>query len=137
MDDTFLRAPRSEVRRGTSSSWITWLPDLHLVVSQDRGEEGVRWAATSRSPGGASRSHGGAWFSGSAEVWLEEVPGGTLAHLYVRLDPGRLDPVRLDRTAGQEGGTGRHARYLPDRVRRTWKRGLHAWKDSQEGDRST
>ena len=133
MDETFLRAPRSEVRRGTSSGWAGWLPDLHLIVVQDRGEKGVRWAATSRSAGRArsvgrtTRSVGSACLSGSAEVWLEEVPGGTLAHLY----------VRLDESTGQEGGTGRHARHLPDRVRRTWKRGLHAWKDSQEGDRST
>ena len=125
MDDTFLRAPRPEVRRGTSTDWTTWLPDLELVLVQDRGLEGVRWVAETRSPGRPR-------FSGSAEVWLEEVPGGTLAHLYVRLDPVRLDP-----SAGQQGGIGRHARHLPDRVRRTWKRGLHAWKDSQEGDRST
>jgi len=128
MDDTFLRAPRSEVRRGTSSGWTAWLTDLDLVVAQDRGEEGIRWAATSRSPGRAtSGSSGGPRFSGSAEVWLEEVPGGTLAHLY----------VRLEGSAGPQDGSRRHARHLPDRVRRTWKRGLHAWKDSQEGDRST
>ena len=130
MDDTFLRAPRPEVRRGTWAAWTAWLPDLELVLAQDRGQEGVRWVAETRSP---RRPR----FSGSAEVWLEEVPGGTLAHLYVRLDPVRLDPLRLDPSAGPQGGTGRHARHLPDRVRRTWKRGLHAWKDSQEGDRPT
>ena len=126
-DDTFLRAPRAAVRRDTSADWTGWLPDLELAVAQDRGEEGVRWRASCR---GADRC------GGSAEVWLEDVPGGTVAHLYVRLDPS--DPA-----AGEAGAataadrTGRHARHLPDRVRRTWKRGLHAWKDSQEGDRST
>ena len=120
-DDTFLRASRAAVRRDTSADWTGWLPDLELTVAQDRGEEGVRWRASCR---GADRC------GGSAEVWLEDVPGGTVAHLYVRLDPVGLPAGAADRT-------GRHARHLPDRVRRTWKRGLHAWKDSQEGDWST
>lgn len=121
MDDTFLRAPRARVA-GTSARWSAWLPDLDLRVHEDRGEKGVRWTATAR-PGGEDRLHG------SAEVWLEEVPGGTVAHLYVRLDPP------ASRAPGRRGA--RRARRLPDRLRRTWKRGLHAWKDSLEGDRST
>ena len=123
-DDTFLRAPRAAVRRDTAEDWTGWLPDLELAVVQDRGEEGVRWRAGCR---GADRC------GGSAEVWLEDVPGGTVAHLYVRLDPSGSAAG----AAGSGDQTGRHATHLPDRVRRTWKRGLHAWKDSQEGDRST
>lgn len=132
VDDTFLRAPRRDVRGRTGTVWASWLPDLALVVTEDRGEEGLRWSARS-APGGRRRP---APLEGSAEVWLEEVAGGTVAHLYVRLDPagGTVRPDPGPR--GVQARADRRARRLPDRLRRTWKRGLHGWKDGQEGDRS-
>ena len=132
MDDTFCRAPRQQVRSRTGASWASWLPDIDLTLQEDRGEQGVRWTARTTAPGGVA-------LAGSAEVWLEEVPGGTVAHLYVRLDPGPAPgraPGRGPRL-GRAGEGARLARRLPDRVRRTWKRGLHAWKDSLEGDAPT
>ncbi len=60
--------------------------------------------------------------AGTAEVWLEPVEPGTVVHLYVRLEPSVARAVD------------RHARRLPDRVRRTWKRGLNRSKDVLEGE---
>lgn len=107
LDDTFVRLPAAAVRARTGTSWTGWLPDLRLGVEQDRGAKGVRWVAASAA---APR------LAGSAEVWLEPVPQGTVVHLYVRLDP--VAPL-------VRGSSVRRARRLPDRVRRTWKRGLH------------
>ncbi|MFC3688396.1 polyketide cyclase / dehydrase and lipid transport [Aquipuribacter hungaricus] len=122
VDDTFLRAPRRDVRGRTGTRWASWLPDLDLVVTEDRDEQGLRWSACTR-PGRRTAA-----LQGSAEVWLEEVAGGTVAHLYVRLDP--VAP------GARAARSDRRARRLPDRLRRTWKLGLHGWKDGQEGDRS-
>lgn len=131
VDDTFCRAPRPDVREQTGASWAGWLPDLHLVVDEDRGDKGVRWSARTR--GGA-----GGGLAGTAEVWLEEVAGGTVAHLYVRLDPVAGDPGPADvGGVGRVRARARRARRLPDRLRRTWKRGLHAWKDSLERGTTT
>lgn len=107
LDDTFVRLPPAAVRALTASAWTGWLPDLRLGVEEDRGVKGVRWVASSAT---APR------LAGTAEVWLEPVPQGTVVHLYVRLDP-EAPLVR--------GSALRRARRLPDRVRRTWKRGLH------------
>ena len=120
LDDTFVRRPTAVVRAATADRWPAWLPGLRLVPTVDRGPKGIRW--TARSDG----------LAGTAEVWLEPVPGGTVVHLYVRLDPVPGLPARR----GQVSRRARHARRLPDRLRRTWKRDLHRWKDSLEGDRS-
>jgi hypothetical protein len=117
LDDTFVRLPAATVRARTGDSWTGWLPDLQLRVHEDRGVKGVRWVAASSS---VPR------LTGSAEVWLEPVPQGTVVHLYVRLDPD----VRLAR-----GTTLRRALRLPDRVRRTWKRGLHDVTDQLAAER--
>lgn len=112
LDDTFVRAPALTVRDRTGHLWQAWLPTLRLVVTEDRGVRGTRWAASIRDDPGTR---------GSAEVWLEPVPGGTVVHLYVRLD----SPAAAGR--GQ-----RRARRVQDRVRRSWKRELHRFKDQQE-----
>ncbi len=115
LDDTFVRAAPDQVRAATRVRWEGWLPDLSLLVDEDRGVKGVRWVA-----GTGARTPAG--MTGTAEVWLEAVRPGTVVHLYVRLDPS--------------GGpaAGRLARRLPDRVRRTWKRGLNRSKDIMEGE---
>lgn len=128
MDDTFVRAPRTAVLTATAPHWTEWLPALTLRVAEDRGEKGVRWLVT-----GCDRGR----LTGTAEVWLEAVRGGTVVHLYVRLDPV-VDEVP---GGGALAGAGevtatpsvrRDRRRLPDRVRRTWKRGLHTSKDRIE-----
>lgn len=124
LDDTFVRAQVRDVLAGTRAGWSGWLPDLVLVVAQDRGAAGLRWVATTR----ARRAAAAVTLRGTAEVWLEPVPGGTVVHLYVRLD---LPPER----GGAQGLRDRRGRgRLPDRVRRTWKRGLNQVKDQLEGE---
>jgi hypothetical protein len=120
LDDTFVRADRGAVRAQTGACWPGWLPALRLRLSEDRGDEGVRWLAEGADDPG---------LAGSAEVWLETVPGGTVVHLYVRLQQAGSVP------RGHRGA--RHAHRLPDRIRRTWKRGLHRWKDQAEGQWAT
>jgi hypothetical protein len=121
VDDTFVRAGPAQVRALTRDRWDGWLggaPGVDLVLSApvERGAEGVRWAASARAGRGRGRSR----WSGTAEVWLEPAWGGTVVHLYVRLDP-LAGPAAPD-LRGAPGP--RHARVLPDRLRRAWKRGL-------------
>lgn len=115
LDDTFVRARPVTMRERTGHLWPAWLPGLRLAVAEDRAELGTRWRATSTGALAAT---------GSAEVWLETVPGGTVVHLYVRLGPA----------AASSPGHRRRARRVQDRVRRTWKRELHRFKDSHERD---
>lgn len=118
-DDTFIRVRRGDVASFTGRRWVTWLPLLQLDLAAERGDNGVRWSAAAASGG----------LRGSAEVWLEAIPAGTVVHLYVRLAPSPAaapGPVARRRRA-------RHARRLPDDVRRAWKRELHRWKDHLEG----
>ncbi len=70
-------------------NWRRWWPDLGLEVDEWRGEKGIRW----RVPrvGGTA-----AGLAGSAEVWLEPMFEGVVAHFFLRLDPppGRRLPER-------------------------------------------
>ncbi|WP_380168598.1 hypothetical protein [Jannaschia sp. R86511] len=120
LDDTFVRAGRAAVRHETGSLWGSWLPGLRLRVAEDRAEAGVRWSAVSRATARGSSAD----LAGTAEVWLEAVPGGTVVHLYVRLDPARSGAAR----------PGWRERRLPDRLRVGWKRGLNRSKDLMEGE---
>lgn len=99
------------------------LPGVHLSRCEDRGVKGRRWQAVAGPLGRR--------WDGTAEVWLEPWHDGTLVHLYVRLRPRRR---RLPLAAGA-----RRARRMQDRVRRTWKRELHAWRDGRRdaGDEGT
>lgn len=49
-------------------------PGLTVTVTQERGDEGQRYAVA------------GAWH-GSAELWLEPCLDGVLVHSYLRIDP--------------------------------------------------
>ena len=100
-----------------------WLRRIHKWVGLVIGLQFLIWA-----------------ISGTAMALLdmEEVAGGTVAHLYVRLDPVAGDPGPADvGGVGRVRARARRARCLPDRLRRTWKRGLHAWKDSLERGTTT
>ena len=72
-DDTYVAAPLPVVARAVSvpDRWRAWWPDLHMVVVENRGTEGLRWAVS-----GA--------LTGTAEIWLEPVGDGTVIHLYLR-----------------------------------------------------
>jgi hypothetical protein len=75
------------------ANWRRWWPALELTVVEWRGVKGVRWtvdAATGRAAG----------TSGSAEVWLEPVHDGVVAHFFLRLEPvggAALSRARIER----------------------------------------
>jgi hypothetical protein len=77
------------------ANWRRWWPTLDLVVDELRGEKGVRWIV--RSAGGRA-----AGMKGTAEVWLERMHEGVVAHFFLRLDPasgGVVPPARAERIA--------------------------------------
>jgi hypothetical protein len=108
-DDTFVARPPEAVAAAVADcrAWARWWPDLRLAVTCDRGTEGVQWAV-----------HGA--LTGSMEIWLEPVRGGTVLHWYLRADP----PTPL--TAGRAQRT-REARV------RAWKQTVFTLKDGLEG----
>jgi hypothetical protein len=61
-------------------NWRRWWPDLVLEVDEWRGDKGMRWTV----PSARGRAAG---LSGSAEVWLEPMFDGVVAHFFLRLDP--------------------------------------------------
>jgi hypothetical protein len=62
------------------ASWRRWWPELTLEVDEWRNQKGVRWLVP--SVGGAGRG-----LAGSAEVWLQPMCDGVVAHFFLRLDP--------------------------------------------------
>jgi hypothetical protein len=58
-------------------NWRRWWPDLELRVHELRGPKGVRWTVLSGR---------GGTVTGSMEIWLEGVDGGTVVHYFLRLD---------------------------------------------------
>jgi len=62
------------------SNWRRWWPDLTLEVDEWRDDKGVRWLV----PAVRGRGRG---LAGSAEVWLEPMFDGVVAHFFLRLDP--------------------------------------------------
>lgn len=104
VDETFVRARPCVVRDALDAPGVLdslW-PGLTRQVAQDRGTKGVRWW-----------SHGEV--AGRLEIWLEEVPGGTIIHHFVHGE--------------QQSGPRRWAQVH----RRRWKTGLHEIKDRLEG----
>jgi hypothetical protein len=73
VDECYVRAAPAVVAASfhDPANWTRWWPDLELSVYQDRGQEGVRWAAK-----GA--------LTGSVEVWLEPFGEGVIVHHYLR-----------------------------------------------------
>jgi hypothetical protein len=63
------------------ANWRRWWPALDLRVDEWRGEKGVRWVV--RAVTGRGRG-----LTGTAEVWLEPMAEGVVAHFFLRLDPG-------------------------------------------------
>lgn len=77
--------------------WAQWWPGLRLQVHEDRGDKGVRWLVPAGSDGAATG------LAGSAEVWLQPMFDGVVAHFFLRLDPvaggdlGRRRAARVER----------------------------------------
>ncbi|WP_338751983.1 hypothetical protein [Janibacter alittae] len=104
VDETFVRAEPLTVRAELEEPGVLdrlW-PGLRLEVAQDRGAKGVRWWTRGE-------------VAGRAEIWLEEVPGGTIVHHF----------VHGERQSASRRWEARH--------RRRWKSGIHGIKDRLEG----
>ena len=104
-DETFVRAAPLTVRAALDAPGLLdrlW-PGIERRVAQDRGAKGVRWWASGE-------------VVGRAEIWLEEIPGGTIVHHFVH---------------GERQGSGACRWEL--RHRRRWKNGIHEIKDHLEG----
>jgi hypothetical protein len=82
VDSTWFAARPSAVAAlvADPGNWRRWWPELTLEVDEWRGEKGVRW----RVPTVGGSGHG---LAGSAEVWLEPMFEGVVAHFFLRLDP--------------------------------------------------
>jgi hypothetical protein len=122
VDETFVVADRAVLAAVVAdpARWRAWWPDLALTVFMDRGLDGIRWSAA------------GAW-TGSLEIWLEQVGDGVLVHHYARLDPvGRDGLPRPEPT--DPAGWRRAARARAARAR-AWKRTVWALKDDLEQGR--
>lgn len=77
------------------ANWRRWWPDLTLEVHEWRKEKGIRWLVP--AVGGIGRG-----LAGSAEVWLEPMADGVVAHFFLRLDAPagqRLSRRRAERVA--------------------------------------
>lgn len=105
---------------GEAANWRRWWPGLVLRVGERRGAKGMRWFVDAVSDEPA------AGLSGSAEVWLQAVDDGTVAHFFLRLDP------RPGATL-----TPRQREQLVDRFRRQAKRGLWSLGDQLDPGRRT
>lgn len=105
IDETFVAVPPESLlgRLTADDLWAHWFPGLRREVFMDRGEKGVRWSVSGES-------------AGSVEVWLEEVPRGTLVHWYVRT----------------EVDSERQAARLLARYRRAVNAGMFGVKDDAE-----
>lgn len=69
-----------------ASNWRRWWPGLELRVDENRNDKGMRWFVTSVD------ADLGAHLSGTAEVWLEPMFEGAVAHFFLRLDPAPGTP---------------------------------------------
>jgi hypothetical protein len=70
------------------ANWQYWWPELGLRVSELRGPKGVRWTV---------HSIRGRAVTGSMEVWLQDVDGGTVAHYFLLVDGIRRPVGRRER----------------------------------------
>jgi hypothetical protein len=95
VDSTWFAAPPATVAAliADPSNWRRWWPELTLEVDEWRNEKGVRWLVPAVSGIGEG-------LAGSAEVWLEPMFEGVVAHFFLRLEPPpgrRLTARRRDR----------------------------------------
>ncbi|WP_370619140.1 hypothetical protein [Mumia sp. Pv 4-285] len=74
----------------SESAWSTVLPKIELRCFDDRGDLGRRWRVSGE-------------LDGTAEVWLEAMPEGTVVHVFLQADPADATTStragrRIDRT---------------------------------------
>jgi hypothetical protein len=87
MDSTWLAGRPATVAPivASAANWPRWWPGLTLTVDELRGDRGVRWHVRDVRTG--RRRTAGPALTGSAEVWLEPMFEGVVAHFFLRLDP--------------------------------------------------
>lgn len=75
-DLAYLPLPAAEIAAVISRApaWPRWFPHLHLTVTENRGDLGIRWAATGVA-------------DGTSEIWLEKLPDGTNIHYFLHAAP--------------------------------------------------
>jgi hypothetical protein len=83
IDSTWIPlAPESvAVHVAEPANWRRWWPGLELTVHERRGAKGVRWTV------GSVQSAADGGLAGTAEVWLQPMFDGVIAHFFLRLDP--------------------------------------------------
>jgi hypothetical protein len=121
VDSTWLAAPPATVAAVVAepANWRRWWPELTLEVDEWRGTKGVRWLVP--AVGGA-----GAGLAGTAELWLEPMFEGVVAHFFLRLDPPPGRPLST-----------RRARRLTDQIRRRTKQVFWTLADQLDAHRFT
>ena len=89
LDSTWIAARPVTVSAVVSdpANWRRWWPGLHLVIDEWRAEKGVRWNVTSVGSGATAD------LAGTAEIWLEPMGEGVVAHFFLRLDPAPGCPL--------------------------------------------
>jgi hypothetical protein len=94
VDSTWLAARPQVVAAlvADPGNWRRWWPDLVLEVDEWRGNKGVRWLVPAVTDTRAG-------LVGSAEVWLEPMFDGVVAHFFLRLDPPPGRRLRARRAA--------------------------------------
>ncbi|MBX9642160.1 MAG: polyketide cyclase / dehydrase and lipid transport [Mycobacteriaceae bacterium] len=83
-DQTYVAAAGALVGAAIAdrSKWSRWWPDLHLNVTEDRGEKGIRWAVSGP-------------LTGTMEVWLEPSMDGVILHYFLHAEPAGASPAEL------------------------------------------
>ena len=113
VDETFVRADPLTVRAALEEPGLLdrLCPGLERRVAQDRGAKGVRWWASGD-------------VAGRAEIWLEEIAGGTVVHHFVHGEQQVGGPW-WELVGGPRRWERRHCRR--------WKAAIHEIKDHLEG----
>ncbi|MBD0860062.1 hypothetical protein IA539_02395 [Gordonia sp. zg691] len=80
-DEVFVAAapPLAAAVIGDPARWRRWWPDLRLAVTEDRGEQGIRWQV-------------GGPVTGTMEIWNEAVLDGFVLHYFLHAEPTRALP---------------------------------------------
>jgi len=113
IDQTYAPVPPRPLREVlcAESGWSEVLPGLELRCFEDRGDRGKRWRVSGS-------------LDGTAEVWLEQTPEGTIVHLFLQADPSA------------RGMSTRGARRMERDVRERLKRWVTQVRDALDVGRS-